>query len=421
MYKKTRGWAAFLALLCITTSAWAAGNVLFILDASGSMRGKLGGQVKMEAAKSAFHSLLAGMPKDANVGLEVYGHRGNRDCSVIEVMNPVAPLDAAAISANVDRLAPEHGATPMAAALERGAEVLKGLEGPKAIVLISDGKENCGGDPETVARRLRSQGIGVVTHVVGLGVNEEERAQLAAIASAGGGKYYAANNVQELNASLAAIKKKVITTKALFHDDFDGEAISEAWEVINPDPESMIVEKGMLQIISQVPEKKLFNARNLLLYKGDLPKEYEVEARVLMTQLEDGCGWTGGPFVGLVLKKNDNNALLLAAGKTPDCGGSDSVLFMRVKDGKWEPGFYRNIGHQQADRPVQVKLVRKDRLFTGYYLARNKQGKPEWRRLGMFPIIKADGYRLGLIAARGSGDTHEQLEKIDWVEIRKLK
>jgi len=206
----------------------------------------------------------------------------------------------------------------------------------------------------------------------------------------------------------------------VFRDDFNGDFIGEQWEVVNPDPDSAIVQEGMLQIVTQVPEKKLFNAKNMLLYKGDLPKEYEVEARVLMTEKEWCEKWWKSPFVGLILKQDDDNGMVLVAGGTDGCTKSDVVKFARVKDGKWEPDFSAGLGEQQPDRPVRLKLVRKGRVFIGYYLARDKQGKPVWRRVGMFPLIKAGGYRVGLIAARG-GNTHEQLDKVDWVEIRKLR
>ncbi len=395
---------------------WSAGNVLFILDASGSMKGKLQGQVKMDAAKSAFRALLAALPKDTHVGLEVYGHRGDKDCSVIELMNPVAPLDTAAVTANVDKLHPVHGATPMAEALKRGGEALKNVKGKKAIVLISDGKENCGGDPAAAAAALRKQGIDIVTHVVGLGVNEDEKAQLAAIAKAGGGRYYAANNAEELKRSLAEVSKRVIQREALFRDDFEGAALSEQWEVVDPDPELAIVEDGYYQMIAEVPKKKLFTGRNMLLYKGDLPKEYEIEARVLLSQL-DWCANTKGPFVGLVLKKDEDNAIALLAANSNSCDNRDAVHFLRVKGGKWQPGFTQAIGPRQAGRPVRLKIQRIKRKFIGSY---SLDGGKSWKTLGSFSALRMKA-RLGLISAKSQGNTHPMLEKIDWVELRKLQ
>ena len=208
---------------------------------------------------------------------------------------------------------------------------------------------------------------------------------------------------------------------ALFRDDFNEDFINEQWEVVNPDPDSAIVEEGFYQVVTQVPEKKLFNAKNMLLYKGELPKEWEAESRVLMTQMNGDCYWSSIPFVGLILKQDDDNAIVLVAGGAGDCGDQDAVVFARVKNGKWEPRFFSKLGRPQQERPVTVKLVRRGRLVEGYFQAKGKNGKTWWYRVGVFPAIHLEKYRLGVIAARGSGKTHEQLEKVDWVELRKPK
>ena len=213
--------------------------------------------------------------------------------------------------------------------------------------------------------------------------------------------------------------------KTLFRDDFDGDFVNEQWEVVNPDPDSAIVEEGLYQLVADLPEKKLFDAKNMLLYNGKLPAEWNAEARVLMTQMDGGQScykWHSAPFVGLIVKQDDDNAIVLVAGRSAGvCEHSDSVLFMRVKNGKWVPGFYRYLGKEMADRPVTMQLVRRGRLVEGYFQVKDKKGKTRWRRVGVFPVIHLEKYRLGVIAARSSGKTHDQLEKVDWMEIRSLE
>ncbi|RMG37449.1 MAG: hypothetical protein D6720_03170, partial [Gammaproteobacteria bacterium] len=257
--------------------------------------------------------------------------------------------------------------------------------------------------------------------VVGFDVKQDEATQLQCIAENGGGRYYAANDAAALARSLAEIKKKVVSLKPIFRDDFDGDSIGEQWEVVNPDPDNAIVEEGMLQIVTQVPEKKLFNAKNLLLYKGDLPKEYEVDARVISSLVrEGGCsiGGVNSPFVGIVLKQDDDNAILLAGGRSLDaCSNAQAVLFLRLKKGKWQPGYWMNLGDPVMDRPLRLNLRRMQRKFIGSFST--DDGKT-WKALGSFTILRAH-FRLGLMAARGSGETHPMLDKVDWIELRDLK
>ncbi len=124
-------------------------NVMFIMDVSGSMRAKMGKETRMTIAKRAYNELMDGMPGEAHVGLFVYGHHGDRDCQAMENLVPLKKLDVPAMKSGVDRLEAAKGATPLTGALMRSVEAVGNYQrgGAKAVVLISDGKENCGGDP----------------------------------------------------------------------------------------------------------------------------------------------------------------------------------------------------------------------------------------------------------------------------------
>src|SRR5690606_21481227 len=98
-------------------------NVLVLLDASGSMRADLGGQTQMDAAKKAITNFMKGLPKDANVGLRIYGHKGtgsNSDkelsCSSSELVYPLAPYDQSTFQSSLDKTQPA-GWTPIQLAL----------------------------------------------------------------------------------------------------------------------------------------------------------------------------------------------------------------------------------------------------------------------------------------------------------------
>src|SRR5258705_13449083 len=75
------------------------GNVLIVLDGSGSMAGKVGGQVKMGLAQRMVTDLVENMPADMNVGLLVYGARSPRaenNCEDIELLQSMGTPNAAA-------------------------------------------------------------------------------------------------------------------------------------------------------------------------------------------------------------------------------------------------------------------------------------------------------------------------------------
>ncbi len=180
-------------------------NVVIVLDASGSMAGRMNGQVKMDIARNVVRDLVDNRPSDMKVGLVVYGARSAReknDCKDIELLRTVQPAQAHALDAALAPLKP-RGMTPIGASLRRGAEALKGLPGKSTIVLISDGTETCGSDPCQVAREVReSTGIDVKVHSVGLDIGAAERGTLECVATGGGGTYYPVADEQQLRTAL---------------------------------------------------------------------------------------------------------------------------------------------------------------------------------------------------------------------------
>lgn len=59
-------------------AATSGAKVLFILDASGSMWGKVEGKEKIVVAREVMANLINELPDGTQVGLEAYGHRKQR-------------------------------------------------------------------------------------------------------------------------------------------------------------------------------------------------------------------------------------------------------------------------------------------------------------------------------------------------------
>ncbi|WP_295455349.1 VWA domain-containing protein [uncultured Thiodictyon sp.] len=205
-HRPTLGVFFCTALLVLTQAlaprpAWSAtdpgGNLVFILDASGSMSAKVQGQPKIQIAKTVLTDLIADLPAGTQVGLVAYGHRQKDDCQDVEELATLGPLDKKTLTAKLQALAPK-GKTPITDSVRMVAEGLKTREDATTIVLVSDGEETCNGDPCALVKELKASGIKFVMHVVGFDVAEKEKAQLACIAAAGGGTYFTAKNAGEL-------------------------------------------------------------------------------------------------------------------------------------------------------------------------------------------------------------------------------
>ncbi len=183
----------------------AAGAIELILDASGSMYKRLpDGNTRIGVARAVLRRLVKEVvPEGTPVALRVYGHREKRSCRT-DLEIPLGPLEPQRLLAAIDRIDPKpYSKTPLAESIRRVAQDLKQAEGRRLVVLLTDGEESCNGDPGAAIRALRSQGIDVQLNIVGFTIDDDAlQRTFAGWAEAGGGRYFDADNEDELFAAL---------------------------------------------------------------------------------------------------------------------------------------------------------------------------------------------------------------------------
>jgi Ca-activated chloride channel family protein len=190
-----------------TPAGAPAGNLVFILDASGSMWGQVEGKAKIVIAKEVLTGLIKDLPDDATVGLVAYGHRRKGDCNDVEELVPLGPIEKNKLIKIVQGLGAK-GKTPITLSVRKTAQKLKDLKEETTIILVSDGKETCEGDPCALVKELKASGIKFVMHVIGFDVTEEERAQLDCMAKAGEGEYFTAKTAKDFQMAATEVVKK---------------------------------------------------------------------------------------------------------------------------------------------------------------------------------------------------------------------
>ena len=183
------------------TGTPASANLLFILDASGSMWGRVEGEPKAVVAKEVMSGLVRQLPADARAGLIAYGHNRKGDCMDIESLVALGPLDRDAMIKQIEGLN-AIGMTPLTASVQQAIEQLRQTEQSASIVLVSDGLESCGGDPCDAVRAARQSGVDFRLHVVGFDLGDTDTGQLQCMADAGGGRFFSADNADELAGAL---------------------------------------------------------------------------------------------------------------------------------------------------------------------------------------------------------------------------
>lgn len=195
-------------------AAGTEGRMVLLLDSSGSMAEPAGhGETRIVAARKALTDVVHSLPATAQVGLRVFG------ATVFSRSDPGACTDSQQVVApGTDNRAQllsaigdyrPYGETPIPSALRQAAADL-GSEGPRSIVLVSDGESTCRPDPCVVARELSRQGVDLQIDVVGLSVSGAARAQLQCVAEAGNGQYYDADSAADIESRITRVAARAL-------------------------------------------------------------------------------------------------------------------------------------------------------------------------------------------------------------------
>ncbi len=183
--------------------------IVFILDASGSMSGKIGTEHKMTIARDVLGDLISGISPSRDIGLVAYGHRQKSDCNDIEWLIRPGANERAALSSALQKLNPT-GMTPLAQSARMVIETLKESGVSATIILITDGLETCKGDLCMVVADAKTAGVDFVMHIVGFDLGESDKSKLECAASAGNGLYLDAANSEELDSVLNQVTELTV-------------------------------------------------------------------------------------------------------------------------------------------------------------------------------------------------------------------
>lgn len=175
------------AILVMLTFTYNKGNsqnkkekqitrILFVFDASYSMVGRWQSDMKINIAQKILSEILDSLKTAENVelGLRVYGHQKHwqpQDCNDTKLEIPIGKDNIEKIQQKLKTIVPK-GTTPIAATLaECGKDFLPCSNCRNIIILITDGEEECNGDPCAVSQALQKEGIILKPFIIGIGKN----------------------------------------------------------------------------------------------------------------------------------------------------------------------------------------------------------------------------------------------------------
>lgn len=199
--------------LLLATPAHAT-QVQLILDASGSMYGKLpAGQTRIQAAREVLSNFIASLPEDPelHVGLRVYGAKlsTTNTCEDSQLVLPMQGVNRAGLQDTIQKTVPK-GATPIAFSLQQAAEDFPVNDEKKVIVLVTDGIESCGGDLKGAMEAFKQKGIQVELHVIGIDLDERAQNSFKGL-----GTFQNTTTAPALAQALGTAVKQVVKTATL--------------------------------------------------------------------------------------------------------------------------------------------------------------------------------------------------------------
>ncbi|WP_299934682.1 VWA domain-containing protein [uncultured Pelagimonas sp.] len=202
----------------VSASEMCTEDAMIVFDGSGSMA-EMGfndiDEPRIFEARRALHQTVPAIGQVRRLGLVIYGPGGEGGCGNVDVRFAPKWQAAPQILDEVDQLEPD-GDTPLTEAVAAAANTLNYKEQPGAIVLVTDGKETCGGNPCALAAELSAEGHDLTVHVIGYkvrgdqfawegeGHNDYKQATSVArcLADRTGGQYVSAETVNELIGAL---------------------------------------------------------------------------------------------------------------------------------------------------------------------------------------------------------------------------
>lgn len=217
-------------------------RIEFLFDASQSMYGKWQTGAKIDVAKKLMTQLLDSLRFIDNIelALRVYGHQKQfppQDCDDSRLEVPFTKGNISRIQQVLRNLIPK-GTTPIARSLELCGNDFPQSNSRNIIILITDGIEECNGDPCAISQALQKKGIFLKPFVIGLGLDPALKKTFECV-----GRYFDAANEDMFQNALNIVISQALNNTTMqvnlldqqlnptetnvnmtFYDEFTGQA-----------------------------------------------------------------------------------------------------------------------------------------------------------------------------------------------------
>lgn len=190
-------------------------RILFLLDASGSMLAEMGTDTRINVAKRLLSKMVDSLRHTPNleIGLRVYGHTTTKDkqnCRDTKLEIPFGKTNHEAMKEKLQTIRP-LGTTLIAYSLQEAAfDFPQDSRCRNVVILITDGLEECNGDPCAVSEALQRRGVILRPFIIGVGLDKEFGKQFECI-----GRFFDATTEEGFDDVLKVVISQAINNTTL--------------------------------------------------------------------------------------------------------------------------------------------------------------------------------------------------------------
>lgn len=189
-------------------------RIEFLFDASQSMYGRWQSGAKIDIARSLMNKVLDSLRYIDNIelALRVYGHQKPyppQDCDDSRLEVPFSKGNISSIQQVLKNLVPK-GTTPIAKSLELCGNDFPQSPSRNIIILVTDGIEECGGDPCAISQALQKKGIFLKPFVIGMGIDESWKKTFECV-----GRYFDATNEVTFKQALDVVISQALNSTTM--------------------------------------------------------------------------------------------------------------------------------------------------------------------------------------------------------------
>jgi|GEM_PF-421547 len=222
--KKLKIFFLLFLMFILSNKAYSAGyntphqtesneEILFIVDFSSSMNNTMQGRTLINHALDAVKNILLTSDSSSKIGLRIFGYTENPEmvltprgykynfdklCEATTIVFPPAKYNSVYILDKLQKLKP-WGVTPIEYSLRQA--VMNDFSNDdsimKHIILVTDGAENCHGDPCGYVSEIMRMRKDFKVDVIGISINNKDYKQLSCIAQAGSGGFYSIDEPED--------------------------------------------------------------------------------------------------------------------------------------------------------------------------------------------------------------------------------